>query len=201
MNIGKLIKDFRLKNNLTQTAFGRIVGVNKQTVSKWENGTIQPSSEKFFEIAHAIGISANNMLTDEVQNEENAPFIFAHKIKYDVGLNFLYRCTHDFKSLGAFVDAMGAAHRLMKPNSEIMGFLLINTTFESKDSHETAIPINSVYWNGEDIIVETSYSVLQLTEEKISHVECVTNFNNESYAFNINLIGEQDAMLQLILSF
>lgn len=40
MNIGQLISEYREKNNLTQSKFGKLVGVNKQTVSKWESGQV-----------------------------------------------------------------------------------------------------------------------------------------------------------------
>lgn len=98
MDIGPLIKAYRTKNNLTQAAFGKIVGVNKQTISKWENG-VQPSTKKLFEITQAINIPISSILKDDIQDEEDSPFIYAHKAKYDVGLNSVFRYVHDFMSL------------------------------------------------------------------------------------------------------
>jgi DNA-binding transcriptional regulator YiaG len=39
----KQIFDFRIKNNLTQTGLGEIVGVSKTTVYQWERGERRPS--------------------------------------------------------------------------------------------------------------------------------------------------------------
>ena len=36
--IGKIIKDIRIKNNLSQKEFANKYGVTYQAVSKWENG-------------------------------------------------------------------------------------------------------------------------------------------------------------------
>jgi putative transcriptional regulator len=41
--IGKQIKDIRTKNNLTQMAFSKVLGVSKKTVEAWESGKNVPS--------------------------------------------------------------------------------------------------------------------------------------------------------------
>lgn len=40
--IGKLIKEIRQKNNLTQKQFADKYGITYQAVSKWENGKNMP---------------------------------------------------------------------------------------------------------------------------------------------------------------
>ncbi len=200
VDIGSLIKAYRTKNNLTQAAFGKIVGVNKQTISKWENG-VQPSTEKLFEITQAINVPVSSILKDDIQDEEDRPFIYAHKTKYDVGLNSVYRYVYDFMSLCKFIDVFESAHQLLEPNSKIVGFLMLNTTVFSKNFHEKELPINSVYWDGTDIIIEITDCTLCFTKEDVSHVNCIASFNNELYAFNVYLAKEQDAFIQLVLGF
>lgn len=198
MEIGRLIKVYRMKNKITQTAFGRIIGVNKQTVSKWENGTTKPSAAKLFEVAAAIGMSANSMLGNE--NNKEAPFVYERKHKYDVGLNAMYQCVRDFNSFCAFIDVMEAAHILLEPNSSIMGYLLIDKTYEDNPL-EDAIPIYYIYWNSEDIIIDIPTYTLRLTEENTLYVEHVDSFNNEVYAFNVYIKTKENAFIQLILGF
>ena len=41
--IGKQIRDIRTKNNLTQMAFSKVLGVSKKTVEAWEAGKNIPS--------------------------------------------------------------------------------------------------------------------------------------------------------------
>lgn len=201
MHIGKIIKEYRLKNNITQASFGKIVGVNKQTVSKWENGTMQPSTEKYFEIAAAIKIPVDNLLMNENEHNQDTPFIYAHRTKYDVGLNSMYLSVHDFDSFCAFIDTMESAHRLLEPTSNLMGFLLIEMTYENERSHEDAIPINHIYWDGEDVVVEVPGNTLSLTRDNILRIERVASFNNETYGFNIYVKAKQDGFIQLILGF
>lgn len=198
-DIGKFIKEFRIKNHLTQTAFGKIVGVNKQTVSKWETGTMQPSTDKFFEIAKAIGISANSILKADGPTGENMPFVYTHKTKYDAGINYMYHSVHDFNSFCLFIDAIDTIHRLSKPNAEYIGFLLIDSTFESTCSHEEAIVIYRINWDMEKINIEMPTYTLPLTNEMVSHIDCAGSFNNEVYGFTIHLSNEQESFLQIIM--
>ena len=39
-NIGNIIKDKRLSQNLSLDELGELINVGKSTISKWENGTI-----------------------------------------------------------------------------------------------------------------------------------------------------------------
>lgn len=39
-NIGNIIKDKRLSQNLSLDDLGELINVGKSTISKWENGTI-----------------------------------------------------------------------------------------------------------------------------------------------------------------
>lgn len=202
LNVGNLIKEFRKKNNLTQTDFGKMIGVNKQTVSKWENGVIQPSTKKFYEIAQAVGASASSMINNE-ENEEDRPFIFAHRSQYDVGLNSVYRCIHNFESFCVFIDLLGSAHHLLEPHGEIIGFLLVDMTFNDPESDEEAIPINSIFFDGKNIVVEILNYTLDLTKENISSIEGAGFFNNEVYAINIYMKKKDNSngFLQLLLGF
>ena len=55
MNIGKIIKENRIKKNLTQEELGKLVFVSKQAVSKWESGRTMPDIETFEKLAEILG--------------------------------------------------------------------------------------------------------------------------------------------------
>jgi len=58
-----------------------------------------------------------------MQNEKGPPFIYEHRNEYNVGLNYMYNCIHDFKPLYIFIGLLISALELLEPNSEIIGFL------------------------------------------------------------------------------
>ena len=67
--IGKLIKEIRTNNNLSQKEFANIYGVTYQAVSKWENGKNMPDIEILKKICSDYDISLEEML-----NGKNEPF-------------------------------------------------------------------------------------------------------------------------------
>ena len=59
---GKLIKDIRKKNNLTQKQLANKYNVTYQAVSKWENGLNMPDIALMLEISKDFGISLDGLL-------------------------------------------------------------------------------------------------------------------------------------------
>lgn len=200
-NVGQAIKEFRKKNGLTQTAFGKSVGVNKQTVSKWENGQLEPSTSKMFEIAQVIGLPIENFIGDSDSEKEADVFVFAHKQKYEIGLNYLYKCAHDFESLCYFVDAFSAAYKLTTTDEDLVGTILLNAHFEDENAGEEAIPVLAVDCDFDSISIDLPGYVFEIYEEMVSYVECVGSFNNEVYAFNVYLTDKDSSFVQLFLGF
>ena len=201
MNIGTIIKEYRQKNNITPTSFGKAEGVNKQTVSKWEKGIVQPSVRKIFEIASALRIPVDDLMMMENEHVKERPFIFVFKTKYNVGLNSVYLCVHDFDSFCSFIDTLNALRKVLEPDSYLLGFLLLEMTYKNERSKEEAIPIKNICWNRKSIIIEISEHELVLGKENILRIERVASFNNETYAFNIYYKKEQDTFIQLIIGF
>ncbi len=60
--VGKLIKEIRIKNNLTQSQFADRYNVSYQAVSKWENGKNLPDITLLTQICKDFNIDINEML-------------------------------------------------------------------------------------------------------------------------------------------
>lgn len=77
MTIGERIKKLRLEHNMTQEELGEKIGAIKQTVHKYENGTITNiPTEKIETIAKVFGVSASYIMGwDDTEPET----IAAHK--------------------------------------------------------------------------------------------------------------------------
>lgn len=68
---GKLIKDIRKKNNLTQKQIADKYNVTYQAVSKWENGLNMPDTYLIKQISKDFGISIDELLDGEYKEEKN----------------------------------------------------------------------------------------------------------------------------------
>jgi len=61
-SLGELLKENRIRCKMTQEFVAESLGVSRQAVSKWENGTTDPSTSNLMAIAKLYGISADELL-------------------------------------------------------------------------------------------------------------------------------------------
>ena len=61
-SLGELLKENRLRCKMTQEFVAETLGVSRQAVSKWENGTSDPSTSNLLAIARLYGVYAEELL-------------------------------------------------------------------------------------------------------------------------------------------
>ena len=69
-HMGEKIASKRKAAGLTQIEFAEKLSVTRQTVSRWEAGTVMPDIEKISDIASILGVSCDYLLKDELETEE-----------------------------------------------------------------------------------------------------------------------------------
>ena len=63
-SLGETLKEHRTRCQMTQEFVAETIGVSRQAVSKWENGTSDPSTSNLFALAKLYGISVEELLKD-----------------------------------------------------------------------------------------------------------------------------------------
>lgn len=74
-NLSTNLKKIRKDNNLSQEELAEILGVSRQSVSKWESGLAYPEMEKIIQICKRFDININDLLQNdisEVKGEESS---------------------------------------------------------------------------------------------------------------------------------
>lgn len=61
-SLGELLKENRLRCKMTQEFVSERLGISRQAVSKWENGTADPSTSNLLSLANLYGIPAEELL-------------------------------------------------------------------------------------------------------------------------------------------
>ena len=61
-SLGEALKEHRTRCKMTQEFVAEHLGVSRQAVSKWENGTSDPSTSNLLALAKLYGISAEELL-------------------------------------------------------------------------------------------------------------------------------------------
>lgn len=63
-SLAELLKENRIRCKMTQEFVAETLGVSRQAVSKWENGTTDPSTSNLIALAKLYGVSAEELLKE-----------------------------------------------------------------------------------------------------------------------------------------
>lgn len=63
ISLGEALKTYRTNCKMTQEFVAESLGVSRQAVSKWENGTSDPSTSNLLALSKLYGISAEEILS------------------------------------------------------------------------------------------------------------------------------------------
>lgn len=69
--IGLLIKNLRIKNNMSQNDLARELGIGRENISKWENGVSLPDVENLIIISKIFKVSVDELLLGELTNNKD----------------------------------------------------------------------------------------------------------------------------------
>lgn len=70
-SLGEKLKNYRTSCMMTQEFVAEQIGVSRQAVSKWENGTSDPSTSNLFALAKLFGVSVEELLRDVDTRDKN----------------------------------------------------------------------------------------------------------------------------------
>ena len=62
MEIGKIIKELRKENNMSQTQLAKVLCTTQDTISLWELGKSMPDANNIVKLAKFFGVSADYLL-------------------------------------------------------------------------------------------------------------------------------------------
>ena len=57
--------EYRKKNMMTQEELADRLGVSRQTITKWEKGTILPSLEYLIDLSRLFGVTIDHLVKDD----------------------------------------------------------------------------------------------------------------------------------------
>ena len=90
MNISERLFNLRKEKNLSQEELANVLGVSRQTISKWETGESTPDFDKIIPLCEFYGITSDELLSGkkdiiETKKEENRNN-FARNMAIAIGL-------------------------------------------------------------------------------------------------------------------
>lgn len=71
--VGAKIREIRLRNKLTQTQLGKLLGVSGVAVMRYEKGTRQPNLQMLFKLSEALDVPIYFLFSQERAEKEQCP--------------------------------------------------------------------------------------------------------------------------------
>ena len=106
MTLEEQIKYYRKQAGLSQEKMAEKIGVSRQAITKWENGTGTPDIANLMAIADLFQISVDELLSNEKSEKKQSNYIYESRTEYDIDgkKNF------DIKLGGAYAVDLKAYH-------------------------------------------------------------------------------------------
>ena len=84
MTLEEQIKHYRKRAGLSQEKMAEKIGVSRQAITKWENGTGTPDILNLMAIADLFQISVDELLSNEKSEKKQADYIYESRTEYDI---------------------------------------------------------------------------------------------------------------------
>ena len=84
MTLEEQIKHYRKQAGLSQEEMAEKIGVSRQAITKWENGTGTPDIANLMAIAEIFQITVDELLSNEKSEKKQTDYIYESRTEYDI---------------------------------------------------------------------------------------------------------------------
>ena len=106
-SIGKRVKYYRTKANLSQEELGEIINISRKHISLIEIGSSTPSLDALVDIANALGVSADDILVDSLDHHVSTADSELYRLLLDCNKTEEEILTRNAKELKAILYSLG----------------------------------------------------------------------------------------------
>ena len=86
MDFGDKLKQYRLKEGLSQEQLAEKIGVSRQAITKWETKRGLPDVENMIILAEIFKLTLDELVLKEVKKQEGKPTVFESETVYDIDI-------------------------------------------------------------------------------------------------------------------
>lgn len=120
MTCGEKITAIRKEKNLTQEQFAELMGVSRQSVSKWELGVTFPDTEKLIKMSKLFSCSIDYLLKEEIENKDMNQLQESDNAKKNYFLGLMYTYLSFAPIFGFIVGIYNIYHQKQTVNNHKM---------------------------------------------------------------------------------
>ena len=199
-NIGKLIKEIRKKNGLTQQEFANRYKVTYQAVSKWENGKNIPDISIFKQICNDYNIDLNSLLEIK-KNKINKTLVILISVVCLLVLSLIVMFNYksddfSFKALSTTCDDFNLFGSIAYNNSKT-SIYISNITYCGENNNATYKKINCTLYEDQKDIKTKIDSFSYNGEITLKQFLKKVSFNVEHFSKSCKMYLENSLYLEI----
>ena len=84
MTLEEQIRNYRKQAGMSQEKMAELIGVSRQAITKWENGTGTPDIANLVAIAELFQISLDELLLNEKRGKKQSEYLYESTTEYDI---------------------------------------------------------------------------------------------------------------------
>ena len=84
MTLEEQIRNYRKQAGMSQEKMAELIGVSRQAITKWENGTGTPDIANLVAIAELFQISLDELLLNEKKEKKQSEYLYESTTEYDI---------------------------------------------------------------------------------------------------------------------
>ena len=183
MKFGENLYNLRKKQKISQEKLAEKIGVSRQSVSKWENGTAYPEMNRIFELCKIFHCKLNDLVNDNILDFDS--------LDEEVKMSVVKFNKEKQKKLKIVSKTISICSRILQVITIIISAVMIMSML--------FIPsiINNAYVNNESIIIADK-NIMEFNLDEMT-TNTIVNVFNEHSKLEIVLYAEI-IMICLIIS-
>ena len=133
------LKQLRIEKGLSQQELADMLCVVRQTISKWEKGLSLPDAEMLVKLADALGVSVNELLGIQMENQTTQTEIIEQLMKINEQLVIKNRRSRKIWKAAAVVLSIFIFFNLVLAIFAVVLFMANKTTLSGTGSSEFVV--------------------------------------------------------------
>ena len=177
------IREYRIKNELTTTELGELVGLSQSSISNFELGKRSPRIENLEKIADVFGCSINDLIDKENYVPKNQRSYKATTFEPYYKLHYSFFNSREYKVLTVFCEFEETlAFLIMQAYSaKSKGVIKYDHTEEMTIISEIALDTNLEYHIAENALEAAEKAgLIKMTDEEIVFLDVQKQFSKRS---------------------
>ena len=178
MKFGENLYNLRKKQKISQEKLAEKIGVSRQSVSKWENGTAYPEMNRIFELCKIFHCKLNDLVNDNILDFDS--------LDEEVKMSVVKFNKEKQKKLKIVSKTISICSRILQVITIIISAVMIMSML--------FIPsiINNAYVNNESIIIADK-NIMEFNLDEMT-TNTIVNVFNEHSKLEIVLYAEFDSI-------